>query len=489
MSEEKKNERVVVIQNSNHKTGPHMTMSGYGHGIKNFKWWILGISLGCGVLGYLGSAFVLNPNRESITTNIEYSLALNSDENGKPVTYLDGTAYKYSDIISEDNIRGVLAQTDDNGNAIWHYDYGSLMNKNAFTISPKQYTITSGEDKTTTTVDSDTQFIITTTPAAFGGADNARNFLRALVKYEINRAKEAIGSYSFDYYLPSTQSTFQSLEFSTMVEQLTNQYEYLSSAYGKMMVKFSGSFVVDGKKISDYYRDFMACYTDSQFASLSGRLLSDKLVNISSEEEAEDKVSEYENLKSSYEKDFKEILSQLNTNRSLLASLTSIAQPTDNIATQIDNLTSSIETLQKRKQKMIFELENIGYAVTETDTSITVTELTSSDPGYEDTYLYKLTHHTPEWINSCIVFKTDLATLYSSLDYDTDSASKIYRTAYQTGNYNTIIVSEANMGTLTGHISNMIVAGVGVVGGFVVSSFVYAEIYINTEKKKEEKPE
>ena len=484
MSEEKKNERVVVIQNSTHKNGSHMTMAGYGRGVKNFKWWILGISLACGILGYLGAAFVINPNRESMTTNIEYSLALNSDENGKPVTYLDGTSYKYSDIISEDNIRGVLAQSDENGNAIWRYNYEDLMNKNAFTIAPKQYSVTNEE--TTTMVDSDTQFIITTTPAAFGGDDNARNFLRALVKYEIERAKSAIGSYSFDYYLPSNQTTFQTLEFSTMVEQLGNQFKYLSSAYGKMMSKFSGSFVVDGKKISDYYRDFTANYTESQFASLSGRLLNDKLVNISSEAEAEAKVNEYANLKASYEKDFKEILPELNTNRSLLASLTAISQPTENISEQINELTTSIESLQKKKQKMILELENIGYSVTETDTAITVKELTSADEGYEDTYLYKLRNHTPEWITSCVTFKTDLCVLYASLDTDTDSASRIYRTAYQTGNYNTIIVSEANMGTLTGHISNMLVAGVGIVGGYVVSSFIFAEIYINKDAKKKE---
>ncbi len=488
MSEEKSNEKVLIIQNSNHKNGPRLTMADYGRSVKHFKWWIIGISLACGLVGYLGSNFILNPSREKMTTNIEYSLALNSDENGKPVTYLDGTSYKYSDIISEDNIRGVLAQKDENGNAIWHYDYGSLMNKNAFSIAPKQYSVTTGED-TTTLVDSDTQFIITTTPAAFGGADNARNFLRALVKYEINRASNAIGSYSFDYYLPSTQGTFQTMEFSTMVDQLSNQYKYLSSAYGKMMTKFSGSFVVDGRKISDYYREFTANYTESQFASLSGRLLNDKLVNISSTAEANDKVKEYANLKASYEKDFKEILSSLTTNRALLASLTSIAQPTENIAEQINNLTASIESLQKKKQKMIFELENIGYSVTETETEITVKELPFEDENHNpintDTYLYKLKNHDEEWIQSCVKFKTDLCVLFSSLDNDTDSASKIYRTAYQTGNYNTIIVTEANMGTLTGHISNMIVAGIGLVGGYLATSFVFAEIYINKPKKDE----
>jgi hypothetical protein len=235
-----------------------------------------------------------------------------------------------------------------------------------------------------------------------------------------------------------------------------------------------------------YYRDFTANYTESQFASLSGRLLNDKLVNISSETEAEAKVNEYANLKASYEKDFKEILPELNTNRSLLASLTAISQPTENISEQINELTTSIESLQKKKQKMILELENIGYSVTETDTAITVKELTSADEGYEDTYLYKLRNHTPEWIASCVTFKTDLCVLYASLDTDTDSASRIYRTAYQTGNYNTIIVSEANMGTLTGHISNMLVAGVGIVGGYVVSSFIFAEIYINKDAKKKE---
>jgi len=84
-----------------------------------------------------------------------------------------------------------------------------------------------------------------------------------------------------------------------------------------------------------------------------------------------------------------------------------------------------------------------------------------------------------------VKFKTDLCVLFSSLDNDTDSASKIYRTAYQTGNYNTIIVTEANMGTLTGHISNMIVAGIGLVGGYLATSFVFAEIYINKPKKDE----
>jgi hypothetical protein len=32
----------------------------------------------------------------------------------------------------------------------------------------------------------------------------------------------------------------------------------------------------------------------------------------------------------------------------------------------------------------------------------------------------------------------------------------------------------------------MLVAGVGIVGGYVVSSFIFAEIYINKDAKKKE---
>ena len=475
MEEEQKNNHIIVVQNSNsQKKGPHMSMANWGRGVAHFKYWILGCTLAFGILGYVGARFVINPSREKMTTNIELQLALTNDS----MTYLDGTAYTYSDIVSKQNIDQVLSLKDDAGNLRFpNYSYESLMNDNAVSISPKQVTTTDG------TQDSLTQFTIVSQPNAFRSEEACRNFLRALIQVEIDRADNALDSFSLISYLPATQDSFAKMEFATMLDNLTKQYTYLNSTYQDMVKTFGSSFSVNSKKLNDYYRDFSSNFSSTMFSELSGRLLKNKLVNISKAEDAKEKKEQYENLKSDYVNRFPILSSQLSNDKEQLSQLTSIRNPSEEITSLILKFSEEITSLEAQKQSMISELRDIGYTVTEKEDGSLVVDDTNIS---EDSYLYKLDNLTEEWLNQCKDFSNELKETYTSIDQSTKETGSLYRSAYKLGNKNTVIVMESNYGTISGHISHWGVAFSGALIGFILFSFIFAEIDLNRNYRKEQ---
>jgi CII-binding regulator of phage lambda lysogenization HflD len=463
---EENNKKIIVIQNGeNKKTGNHLTLASYGKSVKKYKYWLLGISLGCAVLGFLGGKFILNPSRETMTTNIEINLALSKDKH----SYLDGSAFLYTNIISENNINAVIASNE----KFSKYDYETLMSKSAFSIQAKKTTTDGVETESTT------NYVITTNPSAFSSESDARSFLRALINYEIDHAASAINSFTIENVLPSSSTDLNTYSFDSWITSLSQQYTYLDTTYKEMISLFTSSFSVDGSSLSSHYRDFTSYYTNNNFSYLVGELTTNKYVNIGTgtDEEIEAKKDEFYNLRYTYETQFDQIISQINTANEQVTKLTSIKTPTEEISQQILTLSNQVIELTSKKESMIAELKNIGFDVNDSGDSVTVSEPTTLS---EDSYLYKLNNVTTEWKNGCISFRQKLTKFNTQCDTDTDNLSALYRKCYSLSNKNTIVVLEPNMGTISGHISNYLIAGVALVVAFALSSFIFAEVYVNS---------
>lgn len=479
-----KNRIIVVQKDEENKTkGPHLNWSVYGKGINHFKWWIIGGTAVFAVLGFLGSKFFYNAKKDLITTTITPSLALNESKE----TYLDGTVYKPNDIISRQNIEAILKD-----NPSFNYTYDSLMENNVFSISPTEVSeIVGGVTTTKTSYDT---YILSTKPGAFKNEKEAREFIKLLINYEVDRSKAAASSFSFASSLPSKDS-FQVLSFDKMVESLNKQFEYLSVDYTKMIKNYGASYIIDGNTLSSYSSEFTYQYSGYQFRTLSGQLSSNKYVNISSKDEARRTILEYKDLKSTYETRFATIASTLNSDLSLFNSLVSLNSGKDSIgealSNQIESLSSEIKSLQEEQAEMITELTQIGY-VCNKDNSNNVTITNSTD---SNNYLAKLNEYIndPEeetdWSRSCVAFKNILNTFYDNLIKDTDKASSLYRMIAVNSNRNTIDVKESNMGTLSGHIPNPVSAIAFAILGFGILSlsFAIAEMNISYNKALKEK--
>ncbi len=472
--------RVIIVQKDEHenKKGPHLSWSIYGKGINHFKWWLLGGSLVFGILGFVGAKFIYNPAKETLTTTITPALALNEDG----TAYLDGSVYRATDLISKDNIEAVLAQ-----NSSYKYTYDKLMEKNTFTISPTEKTEL--VDGVSTTVKTYSTYILTTKPGVFKTTNEARNFIKSLINYEIERSKTAISSFSFSTCLPDSIS-FNSLSFDRMVEKLNSQYENLVDDYTSMVTKIGSNTIINNKTLSSYYSDYVDNYSNNQFNIISGQLVTNKFVNISNKEEAKQKIYEYEDLKASYEKRFISLASTLNTDTALLDKLIQINSGKDGIseqiAVQITELTDQIKELQLEQSNMISELTQIGYNCTiDNNNNVTITKSTDTN-----NYLYKLNEYISsssdetDWSKGCIAYKKTLLNFYTYLTNDTKTASSLYRTIYSSSQRNTIEVKESNNGTLSGHISNMLVAVIFLILGYVILSLSFAITEMNLQYNK-----
>ena len=473
-----KNNVLIIQKDEEKKKGPHLSWSIYGKGVNHFKWWLLGGTLIFGILGYVGAKFIYNPTKESLTTTITPALALNDDN----TTYLDGTVYKPSDLISKANIEAVLEQ-----NPSFKYTYDKLMEKNTFTISPTETTeIVNG---TSTTVKTYSTYVLTTKSGTFKSTTEARNFIKALVNYEVEKSKTAVSSFSFTSCLPELTS-FNSSSFDDMVEKLNTQYSNLNDDYSKLIKKIGGNTIISDKTLSTHYSDFIYKYSNNQFKIIAGQLATNKYVNISNKEEAQQKIYEYEDLKASYENRFITIASTLNSDMELFNSLIQINTGKDSmseqLAKQISELSIEIKDLQTEQNEMISELTQIGYdCIVDSNYNVTVTKSTDTN-----NYLYKLNEYISsssdenEWSKGCVSFKTKLVNFYNSLKNDTTEASSIYKTIYSSSQRNTIDVKESNYGTLSGHISNMLIAVVFLVVGYVILSLSFAIAEMNIQYNK-----
>lgn len=468
--EEKKQEKIIVVQNNNKTNdGPHLSGQGYLRGIHHFKYWIIAITLGFGIAGYLITRFLINPSRETLTTNIESKLALSKDGSA----YLDGTSFSYTDIVSKDNIKEVVENNPD----FSHYNADRLSNSNAFSIVA---TTTTNQDN----IIEPNRYTITTTLSDFTSSDDAKSFLRAMLDNITEKAEKGIEAFQYKNSLPTSGEKLVSMEFDEIINELESQYNYMNNSFKEMSSFFGNYSKVNGMTLDQHYSDFKTQYSTYSFSALKGELYSNKYINLSSMDEIQNKIAEYNYIRSSYEVRFQSIHTEISSANELLSKLTNIKTPTEEIGQKISELTDEISSLESEKNDMIITLKNIGFTVSETEDGI----LINDDDSSQSTYLYKLRHADEKYIQDCASFKTKLTGLYNSLNQTTSSASDLYRKAYQQSKKNKIDILDSGNGIINNHISNVLVCAVSAVLAFLVSSFLFVEIDINKEyqRKKNE---
>lgn len=485
---------IIIVRNdkADEQKKNKLTWSKYGHQVFHFKYWILGITVLGTALGYLGVRFLYNRSRESITTDITLNLALreNKDSYGNTIStnYMDGSSFSYMDIVATSHLEAVK---NNNPDAFSSVSIDKITANDAISISPVTSSTTVNGVETTTA--SSTQFVLTTLPQFFGGEAIARNFIKALVNYEVEFANLAIDSYSIESTLPSSEAYFVAMEMTEMASAITNQYNIINETYTSLIDTFSGSLQINGGTLSSLKKGFDASISEQKIKTLLGEQNSNLYVNFdgSNKENAESKIQEYELLAISYQDDYKTITNQLNTNEALLKELTSVTQPTQEVSSKIVSLTDSISEAKTKLYDIESEMFNIGYTL---DSNLLFERSTSDDYSY----LYHLNEYAThfednssswtavkEWYDNGVSFKSNLKDYYAILSTSYTECNQVNRSVYKK-NYNRIYVAQSNMGTLNNHTNPLI----GAIGGFVlfylVSSLAFAFYGNSKENKKKD---
>ncbi len=472
--------KIIIRQDNGKANSPRLTWGEYIHQVNSYKWWIIAISLIGALAGFMGSKYVLNPKREKITSSLSFRLPLNKAQDA----FIDGTPFDGRDLICKSNIEAVIKSNSDFKSLNPDKVYSSL------SISPVE--ITADNE----TANSKTEFTLVTSVKPFDSSEQAQAFIGALIDYEVNNVSlPKIDGIKLS--TPFTRDVVKDLEgikessFSQSTSSLSTLNTIIFTNYKDLVSVFGeNSYVSDGNSL--LFLSTAYSKISDKMDLLDGELTSNYYVNFEDGKE-EESMDSFIQLGKKYKDELKNVENELSSNKELLAKLSNIKTPDSQIGKQITELTNVITELSNRKNSLIASLGNIGYTFTTSNDTTIVSDSPDKATGfYPSLKFYKENKNSSDstnkskalaWKQGSESYATSLSQRYQSLSNQYIIANNATKVLYK-NSANAIYVKEANNGTLSGHISNSIVAVAGLVLGFFASSLLLAEIGRNIEFKK-----
>ena len=458
-----------------------------GKAIIKFKWWIIGVSVVGAVGGYLGFRLGLNNTREKMVSTFSYDINANPKEEltGEKVTnedranqqlYLsDGSLFSFTDVISESRMKAVQEANPE----FSKLNIAKIVKDGGMQIERKSYT----DPSTSKTVfEYPARYTISATRKHFSSKQQAKDFIEALVSYELKVAEAANNIYEVEDYLSDNSSA----SYGLFVKNLKDQYTAIKDCYTNLLEDFANSSLADGEgnSLNKVYSNFIASYAEGASNILEkyeGDLYNQHLVdyaNVTPESLTQQAEAYKQNLKSS--------LLLLDTYQNQLNSLTSaglILNGNSEVTEEIIKLNKKIIEIGEQNGFYTKELINLGYTVATPVTLANVDAIAYAGDG-EQGVIQSLKANTAEWKAACDAFKTNLDRASTKLKVDRTTVGDVY--GFVNNKYN----NQANFYTpgvakLEGHTSNIIGAAAGLVGGFVLSTLIFTTIYIYRRGKEE----
>lgn len=483
MENKKENQqtKIIVRQDSNKSEGPHLSWGEYRHQVNSYKWWIIAVTLLGGIAGFAGTKFILNPKRETVTSTLSFSLPLNETKD----SFLDGTPFDGRNLISKENIKAVIENNEDfkglNADKVF----------SALSRSPVE-----NKDANGTVSYSKTDFVLVSCSTTFSSVKQAQAFVGALIDHEVNDVfVPKLENLSLaNPFIQNETTDLTNIERNSFVESLSSLKtldSLLTENYWTLLNTFPGSSVIEG---TDTLFSLSNSYTliSKQIERRSGSLYTNFYVNFTDGQE-EEKRSGLKTRGKYYKEQLTKFESSIKSKQEVLSSLVQIKNPDFGISQQIVSLSNEISTLNNKKDSLVKSLKSFGYTVTVSSESVLVSEDLDSSTGYYPALkFYKENKDSSDtakkeealtWKKESEDYLTSLKDRYKERSKQYKSANKATQVLYKNSN-NKIYVKEANYGTVSGHISPYLVAGVGLVLGFFISSLLLAEIGKNIEYKK-----
>ena len=483
MENKKENQqtKIIVRQDSNKSEGPHLSWGEYRDQVNSYKWWIIAVTLLGGIAGFAGTKFVLNPKREAVTSSLSFSLPLNDAKDA----FLDGTPFDGRNLISKENIKAVIESNDSFKGLNTDKIYLSLSR------APVEFKDGNGNISY-----SKTEFVLTTSASDFSSSKQAQAFIGALIDHEVNQVflpkiENLTLANPFTQNEAKDLSNIESVSFIESVSSFKTLDNVLANNYTALLSTFpnSSSVVNNGDllSLSNTYSN-----VSKKRKTRIGALNTRYYVNFTDGKEEEAR-EELERLGNEYKEQLASIETSLKAKQDILNSLVQIKKTDFGISQQIVSLSNEISTLNSKKDSLVKSLKSFGYTVTVSSESVLVSEDLDSSTGYYPALkFYKENKDSSDtakkeealtWKMESETYLVSLKDRYKERMNQYQIANQATQVLYKNSN-NQIYVKEANYGIVSGHISNFLVAGVGLVLGFFASSLLLAEIGRNVEYKK-----
>lgn len=518
MAENNKNNQVLLIQSEEETEPSKWTWARYGKSIAKFKYWVIGFTLGLGVIGFLGIQFVYNPLRTNFSAKFSYNLPLVTDNDGNS-TFVDGSPFSYYNIISYDNLASVKASNKD----FSKIDVKRITKDNELSIAINGYT----DSKTNQfTISAPISYTISGKLNSLGNQDVATSFVHALIDSVRAESQTKVDSYSIPNILPTS---FDSLDYDEQIDKLSDQYDGIDdilsglesilstpSNSGSSSDNTTSEKVTQGKKsaasqvvvvgdengtpVQTIRSNFELRYKSggaSKFTTVLGELDVNHYVNLGGDTSDDNIQAKIEQL--TYDgmgiknSTLPTLIADINTYKSTLQTL--VSGTTAN-ATMVSKYSALIETTTKEKNDCVNKLRSLGFAIPDSGVNEIkdIAAIKNPDDSTNTSVgkiqkLKALKGNTSEkanWTTGCDAFQTKINGIKSQLLQDIADGSKVYR--FVNNKYRNSVNYFVYPGiiSVSGNISSAIGAAVGVVLGYLATSLICCGVYISQIDKKEE---
>lgn len=466
---EEKKELTPVVQEEEKR----LTLNKWVQGIVHYKWWVIGATLGLGVAGALGTQFGLNSITEKLTAGYTYNLATITDEDNVE-RFVDGTLFNYASIVSKANMESIKA----NNEQFKKIDINKIVKNSAISVVRNvDYKTDSSnnvvpESRTVT-------YTITAKAKFFPSKEIGKEFIEALIYSPKQSSSNAIARYNVTSYINESLAT---LSYSKRVEALKLQQETIASTYEDLEEKFGGYVIGNekGQTIAQISSDFNS--VASTVSVLTNSFYANGYVDYVSGQEAA-RISE---IKAEAEANVKKLESkqnELDVAKDLLktmqsATVISTLQSESEYAKELIKLKNQIVALSNEIDGMVKDLHWAGYYQNNEG------EWEFND--YDDrNACFQLTTLDPTWVANNAQYGEDLNAAATSLENERAEATESFKYMYNHYN-NGVSVLNSGYVEVKSSISWVIGFAVGLILGFLVTSFITGEIEVNYQKKEKE---
>ncbi len=186
------------------------------------------------IIGTVALNFVYNKDKEYYTIGFEYhNTALTGSK------YPDGTAFRYSDLITEDALKKIVESDSDFSDI----DYVDMVKTDSIQFS----LYTSDEDADV----KESYEMLSVKVKYFKDINQAREFMHAIIQSPIEKAQSLMEELNYKtnlYAFDLCRTTY-----SDKISYLTSQKNYLDSIYNALIDTYGSYYTVNDGKLSDEY--------------------------------------------------------------------------------------------------------------------------------------------------------------------------------------------------------------------------------------------
>ncbi len=484
------NRQILVIKDDEETTPSKWSIKKYGQSIKKFKWWVTGFTLGLALVAFIGVQYVYNPSVAKFESQFSYNLPITIDETTGNGTYIDGSAFNYYDIVSEDNLAVVKASSDEFASL----DVERIAKNKKIAIAVNGRT------------DSKTEEFVITLPVtytisgdlkSFGDASTAKNFVKGLVELTKTKAISVVNSYALGSHIPA-DAIFDNLDFDRQISVMSSEYSRVLSTYDTLLSSYGEDVRVQTGDIDESLFDarwncYYTYYLDGEsvFAVLSNRLKSRNYMNYDVND-PQKSITALEELGAGYIKSIKENVETIKIVQDALDNFVTGDGTTygDNATQQkIAEYNQRILDLQLSNQTNVRELKELGYNVGNLSdiTLDNVDDITTEGGDGKIQRLQAVVNNTEEgktWAKENAAFKASILDYKDKLVDDADKCTQVARFVY--GNkLDKITYTYSGIIYTYGGFSAWIGLAIGLLVGFVATSLICCSIYVSEDDKDE----